>query len=112
MKCHHNDFVEYIRNNLLQNYDEYINELCYANIKYYNFQYIQPELIDAKYLFFLCQKNYFDVVKLLVNRTDIDINSVKISMFSFLYSFLNYLLFSLRFQYNHFNRIFNFILFK
>ena len=69
IKCHHNDIAEYFKNNYL-NSPNFIN----FGLKYYNFSYIQEDLIDIKDLFQLISSDYAIIVDNLVKNPSIDIN--------------------------------------
>ena len=71
IKCHHNDFANYIQENLMNN-SENIVDYCF---RYYNFGLWPEEMSNHFIFFYLCKYNYFNLVKLFVNEMNIDLNS-------------------------------------
>ena len=69
VKCHHNDIANYL-------YENFIQDQIYTNECFMAFNYLQfPEnLSDIKNFTDLCEFNYINLVKLLLN-TKIDVNS-------------------------------------
>ncbi|KAK8886423.1 hypothetical protein M9Y10_041886 [Tritrichomonas musculus] len=74
IKCHQNNFAEYIENNLL-NKEDNENNVNYFGIQYHNYNYF-PANLDNQSLFFLsCQYNYLYIVKFLLKNESIDLNA-------------------------------------
>lgn len=82
IKCHHNNIVNYIQNNFL---DENLIKIDFENkfdnnvaaycFHYYNLFYL-PNDIDWKYvLYYACHYDHFEIVDCLLNTKKIDINS-------------------------------------
>ena len=87
IKCHHNNFADYIMNNLM-NYNNVIrntDQKVFENIYYYGFHYHNylyfSRHIHQKYTFFyLCQFNYYRLVKYCLKSKRIDINKTIVLM--------------------------------
>ena len=74
IKCHFNDAANYIKNKYIKedwnkSFDILINAL-----KYYNFYYIQNELINDSSFGYLCKYDYFMLVQILLCEKEININ--------------------------------------
>ena len=74
IKCHHNNIAEYIKNNFLNDIDKF--DIIASCLKYYNFAFIDCELIKNSF-YYLCHYDYYQFVKLLVKNDKIDINQIK-----------------------------------
>ena len=74
IKCHHNDFVDYIENNLMiQNETEskQIKEEIISNIiKYHNYKYFQTDTIKEQGFFYLYLYNYKKLVDFLLKMKE------------------------------------------
>ena len=46
IKCYHNDIMNYIQDNLLENMEQNSNDVFIQSIKYYNFSFIQEKSIN------------------------------------------------------------------
>ena len=72
IKCHHNDFSEYIKDNLIQEQEiesTKIKEEILSNyIKYHNYAYFQTDDIKEQGFFYLCLYNYERLVELLLTE--------------------------------------------
>ena len=82
IKCHHNDFSEYIENNFIQEKEiespQIKEEILFNIIKYYNYSYFQINLIKEKGFFYLCLCNYQELVELLLKEKEDEIkNKIK-----------------------------------
>ena len=84
IKCHHNDFVDYIENNLMiQNETEskQIKEEIISNIiKYHNYKFFQTDTIKEQGFFYLYLYNYKKLVDFLLIEKDKEIKTKIISM--------------------------------
>lgn len=84
IKCHHNDFANYIENNLLlideieSNQEEKIIGSC---IKYRNYSYFKNETVKNHGFFYLCYYKYDQLVKLLLKNKEKEIE-LKIIQYS------------------------------
>ena len=75
IRCHHNELVDYFLNNYVEIEDK-SSFLFKKGLKYYNFEFIQPELINSDTLYDLCKRDYFFLAKtILESDKSIDINS-------------------------------------
>lgn len=76
IKCHHNQFANYIIENLIQEKnDKYYRDIYQSSFKYRNYCFF-PENIKHKNLFFnLCRFNYYTLVKLFFKQDNFDINA-------------------------------------
>ena len=77
IKCHHNEIVNYIQNNLL----EINNGFFELGVKYYNYEFFIDEFInndndiDIETIFYqFCRYNYIYLVKFLLKTKEIKIN--------------------------------------
>lgn len=71
IKCHHDFFLNTFYND--EKNDSY--SIFYHCLKYYNFIYMNTDLIDPKYFYQFCKFDYYIIVdELLENNDDIDIN--------------------------------------
>lgn len=77
IKCHHIDVANYILNNYLQNENEneFSKKILIDSLKYYNFTFMQSNIEDETSFCYLCKNDNFLLVFLLLNNTDIDINT-------------------------------------
>ena len=77
IKCHHNDFSEYIENNLIQGHEiktTQMKEETLSNIlKYHNYSYFQTDMIKEEGFFFLCLYNYKKLIELLLKEKEEEI---------------------------------------
>ena len=71
--CHHNDiayyFLEKIPNDKLDK-----NKILKLCLKYYNFEFIEQEIINKTIFNYLCRYDYLNIVEILLKSNDIDIN--------------------------------------
>ena len=76
IKCHHNEIKNYIEENYL--FDENLSfEALIQSIKYYNFCFIDSNLINQSSFHDLCRYDYYNIVEIILNNKEIDINSFK-----------------------------------
>ena len=77
IKCHHNDFVEYIKDNLIQEQENETattkEEILFNSMKYHNYSYFQTELIKEKSFFYLCLYDYKKLVEFLLKEKEEEI---------------------------------------
>ena len=71
IRCHHNELTNY----LLNNYINDSNFVLKQSLKYYNFYFIDYELIDSDIFYELCKRDYFYLATSVINADkNIDIN--------------------------------------
>lgn len=94
IKCHHNNIANYIKENLLkQNEGEkkddeeeeedvedddennVKNSFIFA-LKYYNFAFIQSDMINDSVLFDLCKYDYYFFIDSILKTTNVDVNNI------------------------------------
>ena len=79
INCHHNEVANYIINNLLMQEKSIDNNdfneklLSYA-FHYYNFEFFPKDFNHKLVFHYLCQFDYFELVKHLINTGEININ--------------------------------------
>lgn len=74
MKCHHNDFANYIYYDFEQDERKSVDDLYTQNFKYYNFLLLENKFITDSIFMQLCKYDYYFFVYMLLKETDIDIN--------------------------------------
>lgn len=74
IKCHHNDISNYIQANLLKKEKDNLNDLFIQGLKSYNFAFIQNDMINENYFYYMCRFGYYLIVDNLLKDKDIDIN--------------------------------------
>ena len=86
IKCHHNDIANYLCDKL-HNYE--LNKNLYileSSLEYYNFYFIQNEIINQdSFFYFLCKFNYISPILLILNNPNID-NKINKCTLKFEYS--------------------------
>lgn len=75
IKCHHNEIVNYIESNYLQ--DQKTNFIEKA-LEFYNFALIDDNLIGQSTFCDLCKFDYYNLVDFMMNNMEIDVNYVQI----------------------------------
>ena len=87
IKCHHNDISKYIIDNLIEEEDlQYniknnFNENLYQYaFEYYNFCFFPENIKDKNMFLYLCQYDYYPLVKLYLQEEKIDINGINIEI--------------------------------
>ena len=75
IKCHHNEIANYFINNYLQREDEYSADTFIQCLKYFNFSFLQNELVNESSFCYLCFFDYYSLVNELLTSRDVDINS-------------------------------------
>ena len=78
IKCHHNEIADYFLTNSLQNEEKNSSEANIQSLKYYNFAFLQKELINKSTFCHLCYYDYYFLVEVLLTSRDIDINNKEI----------------------------------
>ena len=78
IKCHHINIANYILNNYLQNEIEYSNDTLINSLKYYNFMFIQSDIVNETSFYYLCKYDHYLLTLLLLKKIDIDINKKQI----------------------------------
>ncbi|KAK8841348.1 hypothetical protein M9Y10_026962 [Tritrichomonas musculus] len=73
-----NEIAEHINNKYLKNKDYDLEGILLQSLRYYNFAFINEELITNSTFFDFCQYDYYYFVKIMLNQTGIDVNSLKI----------------------------------
>ena len=83
IKCHHNEIAEYLLNIKVM-------DIGSMPIKYYNFHFIQNNMINQSTFIDLCQYDYYIFVDFLLkdSHKTIDINKIEIYL-SFIYNICN-----------------------
>ena len=72
IKCHHIDIAKYFQDKE----EDLIDTLSNVNgIKYYNFAFIQNDLINKSLFYYLCKFDYYLLVKAILCTPDIDITN-------------------------------------
>lgn len=79
IKCHHVDITNYILNNYFTKEKNIAAKAFPDGLKYYNFNFIEAEFINKSVFFDLCQYDYYPLVKILLKKSNIDINARTIS---------------------------------
>ena len=74
IKCHHNNFYDYILENYPCCSDQHELKILEKSLKYYNFAYIEDKLIDKTLFKYLITFDYFPIVDILLKNEDININ--------------------------------------
>ena len=77
IKCHHNDFAEYIQNQYIQNECENQDESIKNIFKYYNFNLMKKESINESSFYYICKYDYHFLVNNLIKEPDFNINKPK-----------------------------------
>ena len=80
VKCHHNDIVNYIQTNLLENENK--QDTFIQCLKHYNFSFIQPNLINELAIYEICHYGYYLIADFLLKNNDIDINQIIVQSFN------------------------------
>ena len=94
IKCHHNDFAFYFKNNFI-NDDDHLNfnknELEYG-FHYNNFEFIPIELKEPFCFFYAIEYDYYELVKYYKNIKGLNINEsiILIKKYFFFYEISNY----------------------
>ena len=75
IKCHHNDIANYIQNNYINSNEEKFNEnvLSYS-LHYHNYEYFTNDMNNKFIFYYACQYDYLELVKLYINRDELNIN--------------------------------------
>ena len=74
-KCHHNEIAIYFINKCLQNQYENSKAVFIQSLKYYNFSFLQNELVNESSFCYLCNFDYYSLVKYLLTIRGADVNS-------------------------------------
>ena len=90
IKCHHNDFVNYIRDYVVRNEVEFFFKIdfdfdknFFKNIFYYRNYLFFPDDLKHKFApFYACMYSYLDILKLYSKQKDVDFNSKIIFFFN------------------------------
>ncbi|KAK8872176.1 hypothetical protein M9Y10_007939 [Tritrichomonas musculus] len=82
IKCHHNDIVTYIKNNLSTQEEEEIDfknnfkeNIVYLCFRYNNFSFFPQEIENIYILFYACKFDYLEIAKFLMDSGKFDINT-------------------------------------
>ncbi|KAK8853002.1 hypothetical protein M9Y10_018000 [Tritrichomonas musculus] len=73
IKCHHNDFANYLLSNYAVPEDLVLDYL----IENYNFEFMQSNLINEDSFLLLCKFDYYIFAEFLLKNKNIDINTIK-----------------------------------
>ncbi|KAK8843864.1 hypothetical protein M9Y10_024940 [Tritrichomonas musculus] len=76
--CHHNEIASYIYDNYIEENENsinyfYMNILSYS-FHFYNYFFIPTEMNNRNIFLYLCQFNYYNLVKLFLDNNEIDVN--------------------------------------
>lgn len=71
VKCNHNEIADYIQLSLMKENSKHL--LKYA-ITYFNFQYIQKDLINESDLIYFIKKDYYIIVEEFIKNKRVDVN--------------------------------------
>lgn len=74
IKCHHNDFANYINDNLLVQNNENNNSILNCAFKYYNFDYFEDKKDDKIFFINSCKFDYFKIVEILLKTNEFNPN--------------------------------------
>ena len=82
IKCHHNLIAHFILTKIMKEESLNFNNktLAYC-FHYYNFSFIPDDLNNKIVIFYLCEYNYYTLVKLLLKSRKINLNESNISNF-------------------------------
>lgn len=90
IKCHHNDIVTYIKNNLSNQEEEEIDfknnfkeNIVYLCFRYNNFSFFPQEIENIYILFYACKFDYLEIAKFLMDSGKFDIDTKIILNFYF-----------------------------
>lgn len=98
IKCYHNEVATYIQTYYINENEEkvtynkkdeicinekvYNEKVCLFAFKYFNFEFIPDSFLNDKFLLlYLCDNDYNDLVKLLLQNKDLNVNIKKIFFF-------------------------------
>lgn len=94
IKCHENEIADHILSNSLNDEKEKKKPMISIEaLKFYNFNYIEKELIDKSIFYNLCEYGYFPLVEILLKSTKVDVNSKTIFFGIFFNSISSYCFF-------------------
>ncbi|KAK8872241.1 hypothetical protein M9Y10_008007 [Tritrichomonas musculus] len=74
IKCHHNNFCDYILANYWPNPDAYVRKIQKKCLKYYNFEFVHEKQIDNSFFYFYVYYDYISLVEYFLKKGKIDIN--------------------------------------
>ena len=90
IKCHHNEIASFIQTNFLkETQNSYDNNIYSYAFHYHNYSFFPTDFTDKFTFFYLCQYNYFYLVKILCNTQRININDTIIFFHELLMKFQN-----------------------
>lgn len=75
IKCHHNELAHYIANNYIFT-DNVLKNIHMQLLKYYNFAFIERDIINESNFLTLCKYDYYYLVEFLLKNKSIDINKI------------------------------------
>ncbi|KAK8888330.1 hypothetical protein M9Y10_039397 [Tritrichomonas musculus] len=78
IKCHHNEFANYFKNNCLSINEDILNDILTQSLKYYNFEFIENDLINKSCLYELCKYDHIFLVDFFFGKEKIDINKIMV----------------------------------
>ena len=87
IKCHHNDFADYIQDNYIQelNAGPSLNKTI---IEYYNFYFINDTLINKSTIYYFIKYDYYTLIDIILQSNVIKINDKLINKLFFSTKFL------------------------
>lgn len=78
IKCHHNNFAQYIENMLLQSTSSIMNEVDNIVIKSRNYNYIpEKSFCEFQFLYPFCEYDYISIINDLLKKKNFDLNKTK-----------------------------------
>lgn len=77
VKCHHNDLARYFYSNYLDDNGDLLTIMQIQAIDSFNFEFF-PEILnsDPKFLYEFCKKDYYEIVKVLLENNKYDLNQL------------------------------------
>lgn len=70
IRCHHNEIKDYLQLNKINNDSKFDEIIKYAAFKFRNYDYFPLNFYDCKMFFNLCKYNYYELVKILIQKID------------------------------------------
>ena len=78
IKCHHNEFANYFKNNCLSMNEDILNDIFTQSLKYYNFEFIQNDLINTSCLYELCKYDHIFLIDFFFEKESFYINKIMV----------------------------------
>ena len=74
IKCHHNDFANYIYDNYLLESEFNTDDFSICCIQYYNFIQITNDIINESSFYYICKYDNYILANILLKEINVDIN--------------------------------------